>query len=470
MEKLQDDAALVVLARGGDREALGELLERHYPAALRLCRRLLGASHEAQDVAQEAALQALLGLSCLREPGRFGAWLLAVAANLARMALRRRRHLSLDVLGDGTALVLWPPPAPTPQDVQEARETHDAIVAALGELPPHERDAAVGFFLEGYSYAELAELLGVPVSTVKGRLFKGRRRLQRALGPVAGEALQTHRSQQKERAMSENDLVPVTIVAIRVNLMTQHRVVVLRETGGERVLPIWIGPFEADAIALALQGQQPHRPMTHDMALRLLEPVGAQVRQVVVNKIVEQTFFAEIALEIGGQTHTVDARPSDAFALAVRTSAPIFVAKAVMNTAATIETPEERDGVVIRSTLGDELAGTLPSGEPLPPPPPLLLPTMGLLSQLVMSEAESSSMWKMAGVNWDERFPAREIEWEGATRTAVRLREGEDAAWLMLPPALWERVTSVAKREIENERWLQQELARERQRQTQQEP
>jgi RNA polymerase sigma-70 factor (ECF subfamily) len=174
------DAALVALARAGDRAALGELLARHYPSVLRLCRRLLGASHEAQDAAQESALQALLSLERLHDPARFRAWLHAVAANLARMAIRRRRPLSLDALAEGGPLVIWPQPLPTPEAVHEARETHDAIVAALAELPPHERDVALGFFLEGYSYAELAELLGVPLSTVKGRLFKGRRRLQRA--------------------------------------------------------------------------------------------------------------------------------------------------------------------------------------------------------------------------------------------------------------------------------------------------
>jgi RNA polymerase sigma-70 factor (ECF subfamily) len=188
-----DDAALVGRTLAGEREAFSPLLLRYYPSVLRLCRRLLGASPASQDVAQEAALQAFLGLAQLHEPDRFGAWLHAIAANLARMALRRRRLLSLDALTDGAQpAVLWAA-TPTPEEVHAARELHDAIVAALGELSSVNREVAIGFYLEGYSYAELAELLGVPVSTVKGRLFKGRRQLRRALAPLAHDVLKPDR-------------------------------------------------------------------------------------------------------------------------------------------------------------------------------------------------------------------------------------------------------------------------------------
>jgi bifunctional DNase/RNase len=183
----------------------------------------------------------------------------------------------------------------------------------------------IGFYLAGYSYVELAELLGVPVSTVKGRLFKGRRQLRRTLAPVAHEILRSDRRPRKERLMEASDLVEVRIDSIRSSLLTLHRVVVLSEQGGDRQLPIWIGPSEAEAIQLALDGYQPQRPMTHDLAIRLIAPLGAQVQRVVVNRIAENTFFAEIALAIGDQIHQIDARPSDAIALAVRTGAQILV-------------------------------------------------------------------------------------------------------------------------------------------------
>jgi RNA polymerase sigma factor (sigma-70 family) len=328
-----DDTALVARTLAGEREAFGPLLLRYYPSVLRLCRRLLGPSPASQDVAQEAALQAFLGLAQLHEPDRFGAWLHAIAANLARMALRRRRLLSLDALTDGAPLaVLWTAGAPTPEEVHAAREVHDAIVAALGELSSVNREVAIGFYLEGYSYAELAELLGVPISTVKGRLFKGRRQLRRALAPVAHEVLKPDRRRRKELAMEAPEHVAVTIDSIRLHPDSEHRVVVLRASE-DLILPIWIGPFEADAITMILEGRQPERPMTHDLTVRLLETLAAQVQHVVVNKIIGNTFYAEITLDQGEQRHQIDARPSDALALAVRTGTPIFVARAVLDAA-----------------------------------------------------------------------------------------------------------------------------------------
>ena len=128
-------------------------------------------------------------------------------------------------------------------------------------------------------------------------------------------------------------MIEVTIDSIRVSLLSQNRIVVLKEESSERFLPIWIGPFEADAIKMTLDGQQTARPMTHDLTLRLLASLGARVRQVVVSKLVGDTFYAEITTVIGEQQHIVDARPSDALALAVRAGIPIYVANEVMQLA-----------------------------------------------------------------------------------------------------------------------------------------
>ena len=131
----RDDATLVALTLAGEREAFGPLLLRYYGSVARLCRRLLGGpTPSAQDVAQEAALQAFLGLASLQEPARFGAWLHAIAANLARMALRQRSPISLDALPDGASLATyWGAGVPSPEEIHAAREVHDAIVAALGD-------------------------------------------------------------------------------------------------------------------------------------------------------------------------------------------------------------------------------------------------------------------------------------------------------------------------------------------------
>lgn len=137
-------------------------------------------------------------------------------------------------------------------------------------------------------------------------------------------------------------MIEVKIDSIRVSLMTQHRVVVLKETDTDRYLPIWIGPFEADAITIQLQGVQVPRPLTHDLLKSFIRELGVKVSHVLVNELRNDTFFARIVVDVNGKSLEVDARPSDAIALAVRVGAPIFVSDQVMKLAAI--SPEEELG------------------------------------------------------------------------------------------------------------------------------
>ena len=134
-------------------------------------------------------------------------------------------------------------------------------------------------------------------------------------------------------------MIEVTIASIRVSLMSQHRIVVLKEESGARFLPIWIGPFEADAITIQLQGVQVPRPLTHDLLKSFIREMGVKVSHVLVSELRNDTFFARIVVDVNGKSMEIDARPSDAIALAVRVGAPIFVAEEVMGLAAIA--PEE---------------------------------------------------------------------------------------------------------------------------------
>ena len=131
-------------------------------------------------------------------------------------------------------------------------------------------------------------------------------------------------------------MIEVKVDSIRVSLMSHNRVVVLKEMDEERYLPIWIGPYEADAITLALQGVRVARPLTHDLLKSLVSALGAQVSHVVVHDLRNDTFLAYIILDIDGQRTEIDSRPSDAIALAVRVDAPIFVSEVVMDQAAIV--------------------------------------------------------------------------------------------------------------------------------------
>ena len=128
-------------------------------------------------------------------------------------------------------------------------------------------------------------------------------------------------------------MIEVSIDSIRVSLMSQHRIVVLKEKDGERFLPIWIGPFEADAITLQLQGMEAPRPLTHDLLKAVLETLGGEVEHILISGLEKNTYFARIVIDADGDTVEVDSRPSDAIALAVRVSSPIYVADDVMESA-----------------------------------------------------------------------------------------------------------------------------------------
>lgn len=134
-------------------------------------------------------------------------------------------------------------------------------------------------------------------------------------------------------------MIEVTIDSIRVSLMSQHRIVVLKEENGNRFLPIWIGPFEADAITLQLQGVDAPRPLTHDLLKTVIETLGGEVVHILINGLEKNTYFARIVLDVNGDTVEIDSRPSDAIALSVRVNAPVFIADEVMEQAGLL--PEE---------------------------------------------------------------------------------------------------------------------------------
>lgn len=134
-------------------------------------------------------------------------------------------------------------------------------------------------------------------------------------------------------------MIEVTVDSVRVSLLSAHRLVVLKEVGAERYLPIWIGPFEADAITIKLQGMEISRPLTHDLLKNVIEQLGAVVSHVLISELTDNTFYARIVMDVDGRHTEVDSRTSDAIALAVRMGVPIFVADEVMAQAAITPSP-----------------------------------------------------------------------------------------------------------------------------------
>jgi uncharacterized protein len=126
-------------------------------------------------------------------------------------------------------------------------------------------------------------------------------------------------------------MVEVTVESIHVSLINQQRIVVLREADSPRYLPIWIGPFEAEAITMGLQGTDAGRPLTHDLLRNVVAEMGASAEHIVIHEIQDETFYARLVLSVDGKRLEIDARPSDAIALAVRMAVPIFVSERVMD-------------------------------------------------------------------------------------------------------------------------------------------
>lgn len=373
------DAEAVSLVLAGDKEVFVGLLRRHHSSVLRMCDRILGSEVEAQDIVQEAALRAFLGLRALRERERFGAWLHSIAANLARLKLRQKRRgssLSLESLvpsdehgtdgSYGRAADRWlADDAPGPEEVRLARELHDEILEAIKELSDPNREAVVGYYLQGYSQAELADLLGVSVGTIKGRLHKSRKQLEPALEPVARQVFGTTRK-GKETVDAERMVEVVVEDALKMPFDDERGLeilktggslrdlpdltgsealtgfpaiaVVLKEEDGGRVLPVCMGISEGLSIWSSVSGREMPRPMTHDLMRELLVAVDLEVESVAVVRLAERTFYGEIAMQQkngeGTLDRRVDSRPSDAIALAVRLQAPIYVAQSVLDEAA----------------------------------------------------------------------------------------------------------------------------------------
>jgi bifunctional DNase/RNase len=146
--------------------------------------------------------------------------------------------------------------------------------------------------------------------------------------------------------------IEMTIKGLMVDPITNTPIIILRDKDGHRVLPIWVGMFEANAIALQIENVTTPRPMTHDLLKNVIQDLHGRIEKVVVSDLKENTFYALIYLRVNGDTIAVDSRPSDAIALALRARAPIFVEETVIDNAKTVDlAPEKGDAERLQKWL-----------------------------------------------------------------------------------------------------------------------
>ena len=332
------DAALVALARQGDREAFGELVRRHYDTALRLARRMVGEPECARELVQEGALQAYLCLDRLQNDAAFSGWFCGIALNLCRSFLRNRKveFLSWESLVGGSyypeaAPVAW---EPDPAELAEAAELHGLVLSAVGELSPKVGRAVLLFYFEQLSLREIAALLDCSVNAVKGRLHKARQELRERLWPLYAEI--------RPGAERRTNVTRVEIADV-VEQENKNCLVTLLDRENKRCVHIMIGIFEGQCLALGLRKTSLPRPVTIQFAAHVLEALGGELEEVRIEKLVDTTFYAIARVRHGEEAVEVDARPSDAMGLAVFMGSPILVTDAVWEKAGREVTDEYMD-------------------------------------------------------------------------------------------------------------------------------
>jgi RNA polymerase sigma factor (sigma-70 family) len=338
------DSDLVEQARSeGDKQAFGMLIERYHLGALQMARRMIADRELARELVQEAMLEAYLSLPSLQQPDRFQSWLYGIVLNVCRNHLRRKRYdlLSLEAISGGLEAthLLLVSHEPDPQTMVETHELHELVLSAIDTLSPANRQAILLYYYEQLTLREISMTLGIPMTAVKGRLHKSRRQLKEYFTTFASHepwvatpasVLTGEPIQERKEEMIEVQIVDVVVTEREKQ---EHYVIILLDEEGQRILPIWVGNFEGHNITIELLDEPTQRPMTYSFMANLLQATDAVLEEIQISALHEITYYATVVLRVGATTHKIDARPSDAMALALHMKSKIYVADTILERA-----------------------------------------------------------------------------------------------------------------------------------------
>ena len=326
----QTDRELVILSRQGDKAAFGYLIERYQALASRIALRMVTVQDVAEDLVQEAMLQAYLSLRDLQNEESFRSWLYGIVLNISKSYLRdqKRRSRFSEALNDDQmeAPGDFNSASNDPQQMAIERELHSIVLSAIEQLPRSYREAARLYYYESLTLHEIAAISGASPGVIKVRLYRARTQLREKLHDAYPEIRPEIASKHRRKIMIKAKVVDV--------LKSDEKFVALvQDEAQEKILPIWVGPLEGTAIAMGLRAYPVTRPMTFDFIMHLLDALGARLEEVRIEVLKDSMFYGIAKVRIGNEVKELDARPSDVLALAVRTSSPIYVAEEVMQQA-----------------------------------------------------------------------------------------------------------------------------------------
>jgi RNA polymerase sigma factor (sigma-70 family) len=343
-EKLVTDIELVRRARSGERPAFALLMARYRPAALRLAFFLTRSEEAAREAVQEASLRAYLSLDRLREPERFGEWLRGIVRNICR------ERVPMAVAWDAPECEPLLPMLPDTARLASGRADDRAVREAVALLSPALRGAVQRFYFEGWSVEETAAQLSISVGAVKVRLHDARRRLKPLLenqfpeftslaSPIPPRrkimSVSVHMVEMPTLtpALKHEPVTSPETARLFLMKMTVHfpRRLLLADTSGDRFLPLLI---ESVDFGMALATKHFEKFGLLDLTLRLLEATGSTIQSVELQMLEKEVPVAVLTMDTAGKTITVEARPTDAMALALKQELPLTISTPLM----------ERDG------------------------------------------------------------------------------------------------------------------------------
>jgi RNA polymerase sigma factor (sigma-70 family) len=280
------DDELVALARGGDRVAFSHLIKRHHFLALGIAGKMVDRVDIAQELVQEAFLQAYLSLERLRDGDRFSSWLCGIVLNVCRTHIRHQKinFLSFEEIMGGIKVNgdIFTAASPSPMKVAQEQELYNLVLEAVNSLSPKNRTTVLLFYFEQLTIYEISALLNSSVTAIKGRLHKSRQQLREKLLPLYLEdnsPVLTNQITQSMIRVTVADLIFLPIVRLQVEtsvINSDSCVVILWDEASRRFLPIFVGIPSGEAIAQILKETSLPRPMTFQFIANMLK--AANVR------------------------------------------------------------------------------------------------------------------------------------------------------------------------------------------------